>query len=103
MNFIESADDWNSITPNINSSGSDFFLTSWEMFPLFDVEFSGSRPRKLLHECLGRGRLFIIPTRNKYILSLHINFKEEEFNIFMENEYTKRYFKNFTSYLHVQS
>ena len=103
LNFIESADDWNSITPNINSSGSDFFLTSWEMFPLFDVEFSGSRPRKLLHEYLGRGRPFIIPTRNKDILSLHINFKEEEFNIFMENEYTKRYFKNFTSFLHVQS
>ena len=98
LNFIESADDWNSITSNINSSGSDFFISSWEMFPFFDVEFSGGPPRTFLYECIGTGRLFIIPTENKDVLSLHINFKEEEFNIFMEDEYTKHYFKNFTSY-----
>ena len=28
LNFIESADDWNSITSNINSSGNDFFISS---------------------------------------------------------------------------
>lgn len=102
LSFMESADDWNLIKSNIKSSENDFIISSWEIFPLLDVEFSGGRPRNLLYECIGRGKLFIIPTENKDVLSLHINFKEEEFNIFMEDEYTKRYFKNFTNHIHVQ-
>ena len=103
LSFVESADDWNSITSNFNSSGSDFIIVSWEMFPLFDIEFSGGCPRKLVYDFSGIGMPYILPTENNNFLSLQINFKEEELNIFLEDEYTKRYFKNFKSYLHVQS
>ena len=103
LSFVESADDWNSITSNFNSSGSDFIIVSWEMFPLFDIEFSGGCPRKLLYDFSGIGMLYILPTENNNFLSLQINFTEEELNFFLEDEYTKRYFKNFKSYLRVQS
>ena len=73
------------------------------MFPLFDIEFSGGCPRKLVYDFSGIGMPYILPTENNNFLSLQINFKEEELNIFLEDEYTKRYFKNFKSYLHVQS
>ena len=92
VTYYEQADDWNLITPNLQLSDKDFCVSSWETFPLFDIEFN-SKPEELLYDYMRTGILWIFPTKSKNELSLHICLKRNEIKKFLEDEYVKRHFK----------
>ena len=93
LGFMESANDWNLTRSNIHSAGNDFFMTSWETFPLFNIDFNYGRPKGLFFDGIGIGSTIVFPTENKDILSLHFSFKKNEWTRFSEDEHVKRYFK----------
>ena len=92
LTYFEQADDWNLITSNLDLSEKDFIVSSWETFPLFDVEFD-NKPDEILYNYMGRGFLWIFPTKSKYEISLHICLTRNEIKTFLEDEHVKRYFK----------
>ena len=92
LTYFEQVDDWNLITSNLDLSEKDFLVSSWETFPLFDVEFD-NKPDDILYNYMGRGFLWIFPTKNKDEISLHICLIRNEIKTFLEEEHVKRYFK----------
>ena len=93
LGFMESANDWNLTRSNIHSARNDFFMASWETFPLFNIEFNNGRPEGLFFDSIGIGSTIVFPTENKDILSLHFSFKKDEWTRFSEDEHIKRYFR----------
>ena len=92
VTYFEQADDWNLITPNLHLYDKDSCVSSWETFPLFDIEFN-SKPEELLYDDMRTGILWNFPANSKNELSLYICLERNEIEIFLEDECVKQYFK----------
>lgn len=92
--YMESAEDWRAIRPNIDfTNGKYLILSSWETFPIFDIEFNCGKPKNIFHDLIGQGASFIFPTINKNELKIYLNLKKEDMSAFLEDRNVMQYLK----------
>ena len=95
LKYMESAQDWRAIRPNIDfTNGKYLILSSWETFPIFDIEFNCGKPKNIFHELIGQGAMLIFPSINKDELKIYLSLKKEDMSAFLEDENVRQYLKS---------
>ena len=95
LKYMESSEDSRAIRPNIDlTNGKYLILSSWETFPVFDIEFNCGKPKNIFHDLIGQGTMFIFPSINKDELKIYLKLKKDDMSAFLEDRNVRQYLKS---------